>query len=241
MEIEYPTLPLLTDAIGHRREAGDIGLTANDTKTRRVGFVVGPTGPSPASADEYHFVRMKNLTPTEMASLPEFIEQVPPDLAGMWDRGIESDIMDKTDELAEGERVARVSPALLPSSEQMAVYVALIEQGLRDAGFDWATRSYPASPFTFSWGTASRKEHHTILELRTDHAGVNVTVGDKDGVEWSGIQYAQRIAWADATEERGWPVPAWVALYAKRAMGYYEVAPQCDCRDHQDRRTGRFK
>lgn len=62
----------------------------------------------------------------------------------------------------------------------------------------------------------------------------------KHGVERSDFLYAQRIAWEDATEERGWPLPAWVKLYAERAWGYYKVAPECDCPHHQDMRAGRM-
>lgn len=236
METEFPTLTALTTEITSRRafKPDVVVLPADDPKSRRVGFVVGSQTATLAEEDEYLFVRMKNLTSAEMSTLTGFVSQTEPDLAGLWDAGIMNDVMDKAEELSDGERGAAVDQAKLPSTKQMAAWCDIVQEGITQAGLDWTAHSPGGSPFTFRWGTGGGwKEHHGRVEVCTDHLGVTFCVGEKDGLFWGNIFDETRLTWSSTGI-----TPARVATHVEAIYNRFKDIPQCQCEDHIDRRAG---
>lgn len=229
MDIEFDLFPELKAALEARRNQGDDVKDVTDPKRRTLGFLVG---------DDYLFIKMSNLSAQQLQAELQ-TPPIPHDLSDLWDTSPEKDMINLADVLTEGEREAAKARADLPSLEQMKEWVESIEQGIRRAGFDWNRRTYPGSPFTYSWGTSESRWHHGKLEFRTDHKGITVTVGDRDGAHiWTEITFARRVAWGDVDAR---PFDAWAEEQTTEAMIWYEKIPQCDCPDHQERRSGRWK
>ena len=226
METEYLTLAALMVEVTARREAGEEVLDANDAKTRRIGFVVG---------DDYLFVRMSRLSTEQLKSVPGFIEQPEPEMANLWDDGLMNDVMDKADELTEGERGAAVDQAKLPTPEKMAEWVAVVQAGIKQAGIhNMDKQSIGGSPFTFYWSDGDFKRHHVNLRLKTDHLGLDVFVAVQEGPLWGSYRYAKRIAWVDQAFSADW-----VCQQVAAAKRVFDSEPQCECKRHQDIRSGR--
>lgn len=238
MEIEFPTLTALNAEVALRRTSKPeiVVLPSDDPKSRRIGFVVGaPTAAVGGEDDNYLFVRMKNLTQSELQDLTGFLTQAEPELDNLWDAGLMSDVMDKAEELSEGERGALVDQAKLPSTEQMAEWVSIVESGIQAARLPWGTQRIGGSPFTFYWGMIRFKEHHVGLQVKTDHLGLDVYVAVSEGPLWSNHRYLQRVAWADPAFSA-----AWVTEHVTEAVRVFEAEPQCQCRYHKDIRAGRI-
>lgn len=229
-EVRHGSLEELEAELDRRRDAGHLLRRADDPKGRRLGWVDLEDG-------AYLYVPFAKLTAAEIARAGEQaaggqddapLEALPEDI---WADGIESDVMDKMEELAEGE--ARAASHILPSPEQMAGWLATVEAGVRAAGLDWEMRSYAASPFTFTWGEEAFREHHGAVEVRTDHLGVTATSGTRYGVEWGG-SIRQRVDWFDPefTVEG-------VRDLVQDAHAHYKKFPRCECEYHRNLRAGR--
>ena len=227
-ETEFRSMDALVAEVARREAEGHDITKADDVKYRVLGSFDRPAEACLTSARGH----------CNAADSPK--PGAPPDgddtLVKLWSDNITLDVEAAFVEQTEADRAAAADMSL-PTEAEMKARVAAIEAGIREAGMDWRVRTFPASPFTFRWGTHNSQKNHDAISVRTDVSGVTVLVGFSAGVTLDGRHHAARLTWADGDGV----LTEWVAEQVREAVPKYEALPMCRCSYHRDRQAGRIK
>lgn len=224
-EFGFTNMDTLMAEIRRRRAEGHDIVQTDDAKHRILGFF-------DRTAEESLTIATRYCSTSEIQAHAE-VEEPDALLVDLWS-DVTPDLEEAVIEQVEADRAAAADTSL-PTEAEMKARVAAIEAGIREAGANWGVRTFPASPFTFRWGTHDSRKHHEEIAVRTDVSGVTVLVGHREGVLLDGRHHAARLTWADGDGV----LTEWVAEQVREALPKYEALPECRCFGyHPGRRTG---